>query len=67
MVHQQEMYMHCCLARDEAESTRSTKVLLSKQLLAIVGTEQCSRPECMHKMCFLPLKPEKLLSAISML
>ena len=66
MVHQQEMYMHCCLARDEAESTRSTKVL-SKQLLAIVGTEQCSRPECMHKTCFLPLKPEKLLSAISML
>ena len=66
MVHQQETYMHCCLARDEAESARSTKVL-SKQLLAVVGTEQCARPECMHKTCFLPLKPAKLLSAISML
>ena len=44
------------------------RVLLSEQLLAIVGTERSDRPQLIHRTCFSSFcSSEKLFSKLSML
>ena len=63
--------IHCCLQEIVKLKALELQVLLSEQLLAFVRTEQCARPEFMHRTCFSLCSShtcgsEKLFSTISM-